>query len=135
MSVELEIFVDGACSGNPGRASVGVVINKDNVRIKEFAKDIGNATNNIAEYSALIYALQEAHMLRADKVNVFTDSELVYKQVIGSYRVKDEKLKPLFAFVKHLETGFKSFDIKHVRREFNKEADKLASDLLQFRKS
>jgi len=123
---KLEIFTDGACSGNPGPAGIGIVIMQDGKVIREISKPIGQATNNIAEYTALIYALQEALILKADEVLARTDSELMHRQVAGRYAVKHEGLKPLFEQVKHLSTGFRHFKLEHVRREKNKEADKLS---------
>ena len=99
--------------------------------LKTFARAIGQGTNNIAEYTALIYALQEALILKADEVSVFTDSELMCKQVQGKYAVKHENIKPLFAQVKHLASGFKSFQIAHVPREQNSEADALVRQVLK----
>lgn len=126
MSYKLEIFTDGACSGNPGPAGVGVVIKHDGKVVREIAKYIGHATNNIAEYSALIYGLQEALILKADEVAVKSDSELLCKQISGEYKVKHEHIKPLYEQVKHLASGFKRFKLEHIRREFNKEADQLS---------
>jgi len=131
LSKVLEIFTDGACSGNPGEAGVGVVINCEGKRVKEISKAIGEATNNIAEYSALIYALQEALVLKARDLKIFTDSELMHRQVTGVYKVKDEKLKLLFDQVKRLMQGFDRVDINHVRRGKNKEADKLATQAIK----
>jgi ribonuclease HI len=122
----LEIFTDGACSGNPGEAAVGIVINRDGKTVKTISRAIGQATNNIAEYSALIYALREALVLKAQKLQIFTDSELMFRQVTGVYKVKDEKLKVLCDQVRHLMRGFDHVDIAHVRRENNKKADELA---------
>lgn len=127
----LVCHTDGACSGNPGPASIGVVIRQNGKIIKEIAKPIGEATNNIAEYTALIYALQEALMLKASDVKIFTDSELMYKQVIGVYKVKHDNIKQLFEQVRHLIKGLKCFEIQHVPREQNKDADKLATDILK----
>lgn len=127
----LEIFVDGACSGNPGPAAIGVVLRQDGKTVKEVSQAIGDATNNIAEYSALVYALQEALVLKADRVKVFTDSELVFSQVNGSYKVKSEHLKFLFDQVQHLKRGFQHVTITHIPREQNKEADKLATTALK----
>ena len=79
----------------------------------------------------MIYALQEALILKADEVSVKTDSELMCKQVSGAYKVKHENIKPLFAQVKHLVTGFKSFQIAHVPREQNSEADALVRQVLK----
>ncbi len=124
--MRLEIFTDGACSGNPGPAAVGVVINQNGKTIKEISRFIGPATNNIAEYTALIVGLQEALVLKADQVFVKMDSELMYKQIIGEYKVKHEGIKPLFDQVKLLEKGFKQAEFMHVPREQNSEADKLA---------
>ena len=131
MSQMLEIFTDGACSGNPGEAAVGVVIKQDGKVLKEISKTIGPATNNIAEYTALIYALQEALILRADSLKIFTDSELMYKQVTGQYKVKHENIKSLFDQVQHLWKGFKHIELIHVLREKNKEADMLATTALK----
>ena len=126
MSKNLEIFTDGASSGNPGPAAIGVVIKENGKTIKTLAKDIGTATNNIAEYVALVFALQEALVQRATQISVFTDSELLYKQVMGEYKIKNAQLKLFFEQVQHLRTGFKVFTIQHVPREQNKEADRLA---------
>lgn len=124
--MRLEIFTDGACSGNPGPAAIGVVIKNQDKIVKEVSRSIGQATNNIAEYSALICALQEAVELKADEVLIRTDSELMYKQVIGEYKVKHENIKPLFEEVKKLAGQLKQVEFKHVPREQNQEADKLA---------
>ncbi len=124
--MRLEIFTDGACSGNPGPAGIGVVIKKDGALIKEISTPIGLATNNIAEYTALIYALQEALVLKADDVLVKTDSELMHRQVMGIYKIKHDNIVPLADQVKQLIAGFKHFKLEHVRRELNAEADKLS---------
>ena len=126
MKETLEIFIDGACSGNPGPAAIGLVLKKHGQKIQEVSKTIGEATNNIAEYTALIYALQEALVQKVQQIKIYTDSELIYKQVIGQYKVSHEKLKPLFAQVQHLIKGFKHIDIQCIPREENKEADRLA---------
>lgn len=126
MARELEIFTDGACSGNPGEAAIAVIIKEEGKVIKEVSLAIGHSTNNVAEYTAIIYALQEALILKADKVNLFTDSELIYNQMEGVYSVKDPKIKTLFDQVQHLKSGLKIFQIHHIPREQNKNADKLA---------
>jgi ribonuclease HI len=123
-----EIFIDGAARGNPGPAGIGVVIKDENRNtIKEFYKYIGIATNNIAEYNALVYGLQEAHMLGVEEVTLKLDSELVAQQLKGEFRVKDPKIKLLFDQAMHLINGLKKFEAAHIRREKNKEADKLAN--------
>ena len=131
MSKKWEIFTDGASSGNPGPAAIGVVIKENGETIKTISKGIGNATNNVAEYTALIFALQEALVQQATEVSVKTDSELLYKQVIGEYQIKNEQLKLLFEQVQHLRSGFKVFKIQHVPREQNKEADKLGQQAIK----
>ena len=124
---EIEIYIDGAAKGNPGPAGIGVIIYHGGEAIKNISRHIGRATNNVAEYTALIYALQEALILKARKVKVLTDSELLCKQIKGEYKVRHENLKPLFARIQHLMINFASFEIQHIRREYNCGADKLAS--------
>lgn len=125
---KLELYIDGASRGNPGPAGIGVVI-KDEAKktVKEFYKYIGTATNNIAEYNALVYGLQEALMLGADEVALNLDSELVVQQIKGEFRVRDVNIKSLFDQAIHLINGFKKIEIIHINRELNKEADKLAN--------
>ena len=128
MSTRLVIYVDGGSHGNPGPSGIGVIIcdEKRNV-VKNISKFIGNTTNNVAEYTALIYGLQEALILRADEVIINTDSELLAKQLSKEYKTKDAGLKPLYEQVSHLLTGFKKYEIKHIDRSENKGADKLAN--------
>lgn len=123
---QLDIYIDGAARGNPGPAGIGVVITQDGRVLKNISRFIGHKTNNVAEYTALIYGLEEALILRADKIRVWTDSELLSKQLKGEYRVKHENLKPLFEQIKHLAGSFGSFEIHHISRERNRGADKLA---------
>lgn len=131
MKGRVEIYIDGACSGNPGQGSIGVVVKHKGNTIKEIAKPVGETTNNIAEYYALIFALQEALILEAKDIKIYTDSELMFKQVTGQYKVKNSQLKFLYEQVKHLTEGFKHLDIEKIPRERNKEADRLASDILK----
>lgn len=125
------VFVDGASRGNPGPASIGVVFkdSKDQV-VKSFGSKIGTTTNNVAEYSALIVALQEALMMGWTNLDVFTDSELLAKQCSGEYKIKEDSLKLLSLFVKHLRRGFERLQISHVPREQNKLADQEANKAL-----
>ncbi len=125
------IFTDGGCSGNPGPASIGAVITENGEVIKEISKAIGQGTNNIAEYTAVIYALQEAKALKAEDVLIKTDSELMAKQVNGQYAVKHANIKPLFEQVKQLWSAFKSVQMVHIPREQNARADKLAQNALK----
>lgn len=131
MENTLEIFVDGACSGNPGPAAIGVVIKQGDKTLEETGKAIGEATNNIAEYSALICALERALALKAGRLKIFTDSELMFHQLQGSYKVRDPKLKFLYDQVQQLKKGFQHVELVHVLRDKNKEADKLAGGVLK----
>lgn len=127
-SKKVEIYIDGGARGNPGPAGVGVVIlDANGKRIKDVSKYIGETTNNIAEYNALLYGLEEALILRADEIIINMDSELVAKQLSGDYRVKDTNLKPLFERALNMLKSFKNFEIRHIEREKNKEADKLVN--------
>ncbi len=126
---KLILYTDGASLGNPGRGGVGVVVyNHNRDIIKKVSEFIGITTNNVAEYTALIYALQEALFLKAQELRCFLDSELVVKQLEGTYKVKDSKLKPLYYQIKHLETFFQKVSFSYVSRDKNKEADKLAKE-------
>ena len=130
-SSKLFIYTDGGSRGNPGPAGIGVVIlDSGKKKLKEIHKYIGEATNNVAEYSALICGLEEAFALNADEIVLHMDSELIVKQLNGEYRVKDERMKTLFAkAIKELK-NFKAFEIKHIDRLKNKEADKLVNKAL-----
>ena len=129
---ELIIYIDGASKGNPGEAGIGAVIEdpRKNV-IKRLSKGIGLATNNAAEYYACIYALQEALILKAEILTVYTDSLLIANQIKGKFKVKNSNLKTLHSQVLHLLKGFKKIYLRHINREENKEADKLANQALQ----
>jgi ribonuclease HI len=129
---EIKINIDGASKGNPGKSGIGIVIySSDGKEIKKYNQYIGIATNNAAEYTALIYALEEALMLRAEKVAVFSDSELLVKQISGEYMVKDEGLKRLRKQFEHLRGGFSEVRIEHIGRERNKIADLLANQAIE----
>ena len=131
MSAQFELYIDGACQGNPGEASVGIVIYSQGKTIKTISKPIGQATNNIAEYSALIFGLQEALILKAEKIKVSTDSELLFRQLKGDYKIKNPNLKFLNVFIQHLCEGFKKIDFCHIPRSQNREADQLATKALK----
>ena len=124
----LTIYIDGACKGNPGKSGVGMVIYDENGnKIKEISKSIGITTNNVAEYTAFIFALQEALFIGCREVTVYTDSELLCRQIKGQYKVKNNNLKILFNIAKNLISRYESFYIENIPRESNKIADKLAS--------
>lgn len=126
--------IDGGSRGNPGTAGCGVVV--DSGSLKEgFYYYLDSATNNAAEYTALDKALDIAIERNAGSVLVYTDSELVTKQINGEYKVKNENLKLIFDRVKNKIGKIKDFEIKHVRREYNREADKLANMAMDKMKS
>jgi len=123
----LEIHIDGAAKGNPGPAAVGAVISRGGEVIKNISAYIGEATNNLAEYTALIYGLEEALILKARNVKIFTDSQLVARQLSGEYKVKDSDIRILYNQAKHIISSFENFSVRHISREQNKGADKLAN--------
>jgi ribonuclease HI len=122
------LYVDGASRGNPGHAGAGALIkdHEGNV-IKEFIRYLGMATNNMAEYQALLMGLEGALSIGASRITVFADSELMVRQVKGEYRVKSPALLPMHERAMALIRRFKSFSISHVARERNMEADSLAN--------
>jgi ribonuclease HI len=124
----LTINSDGASRGNPGPAGVGVSIRVDGeAEAREFYAYIGETTNNVAEYKALLLGLGEAEKLGAASVTVLADSELLVRQLNGQYKVKAEGLRPLFLEASRRLRGFPSVRVAHVRREENKDADRLAN--------
>jgi len=124
---KIEVFVDGAARGNPGPAGIGIVIKKGDKILLEVGSYIGETTNNVAEYMALIRGLEEAIIMGDENVKVTSDSELLVRQMTGEYRVKNEGLKPLHLHAKELVRKIKKFEIAHAPREKNKHADKLAN--------
>lgn len=127
----LEIYIDGASRGNPGPASYGVCIqDRQGSVFLEVNEYIGHATNSVAEYRALIRALEEAAKIGGEELTIYTDSQLVARQFEGSYRVKHETLRPLLARIRELEKNFSGVCVKHIPRAShpgNKRADKLAN--------
>lgn len=120
-------YADGGSRGNPGPAGIGALLKQGGQTVAELSEAIGFATNNIAEYTALIRIMEKALELGFKRITVHMDSELAVKQMTGAYKVKNEGLLPLFNKAQRLSRRFESFSIVHVRREMNKEADKLAN--------
>lgn len=122
------IYIDGACWGNPGPAGAGVAFVDRNGKLTgELSKYLGDATNNIAEYAALLYALGEAQARGLRRIVIRTDSELLARQINGQYRVRDGTLRLLHDLAKHWMRSFAACAVEHVAREQNKLADKLAT--------
>lgn len=127
MGKNVTVYFDGASKGNPGPSGIGaLILEEPNIR-HEIKKFIGVATNNQAEYSALLEALHEAKKLGANRVQVFSDSELVIFQLNGRYQIKDPKLKLFYEQVRNLIGAFDHIKFTHIPREKNKEADALAN--------
>lgn len=124
----LIVHVDGAARGNPGPAGIGFVIRDEegNLLLEE-SSYLGETTNNVAEYQALLRALRAARHFTPAGVTVYTDSELMARQLRGEYRVRQEHLLPLWAEAKGLLALFTHSAVVHVQREENKEADRLAN--------
>jgi ribonuclease HI len=133
MSAIATIHTDGAARGNPGPAAFAFVIQLPGQPSLEHAERMGTATNNVAEYTALIAALERAAELGLRRLAVFSDSELIVKQFNGEYAVKNAELKELYAAATALARRFDSVSLVHVRRAENRRADELCNAVLDGR--
>jgi ribonuclease HI len=124
------VHIDGAARGNPGPAAWAFVLARPDGRVEEKAETLGTATNNVAEYTALVEALDYAQQLGLRRLDVFSDSELLVKQINGEYRVKNPDLKQLYDEARDLMRNFDVVKFTHVRREFNRRADELCNERL-----
>jgi len=127
--VRLLIHTDGAARGNPGPAGAGAILRdaaSDEV-LAEIAEPLGHATNNVAEWTAVRLALEEARRLGASHVDLRMDSQLVARQISGTYRVKHPDLRPIHAATMALLRSFDGYTVGHVPRERNREADRLSN--------
>lgn len=125
------IHTDGGSRGNPGPGALGIIISDESGNVlKKYSQYIGKVTNNQAEYEAVIFALQKAKQLGVKEVELRTDSELIGKQLMGKYKIKDPDLQPLFIKAWNLRLDYDKVDIKIIPREQNKEADKLVNQEL-----
>jgi ribonuclease HI len=133
VSEHLTIYTDGCSKGNPGPAAIGVAVYRNDERLPAFtiSDAVGTLTNNQAEYRALIRALEYAVSVKAADVEIRSDSQLIVRQMDGSYRVKDIDLKPLYQEAKRLAGQIANFSINYVPREYNRQADKLANMALK----
>lgn len=128
---KLVIFTDGGARGNPGPAAIGVVVGH-----KKYGEKIGNTTNNVAEYKALIFALKKAKQLlgkinaKQTELEINMDSELIYKQMLGQYKILEPDLQTLFIEAWNLKQDFKLTKFIKIPREQNKEADKMVNQAL-----
>lgn len=128
---KLVVNVDGGARGNPGPAAIGAVVQAPGGEVlEERGERIGAATNNVAEYRALLLGIERAAELGASELELVGDSELVVRQVKGEYKVKDAALRELHAEVKRALRRFDGWSIRHVRREQNAAADRLVNEAL-----
>lgn len=135
--VKYLIHTDGGSRGNPGPAAIGVVIEREGGGMKkEYGEFIGQATNNEAEYQAVVFALKKLKQLAGKNmsaksaVEVHADSELLVKQINGEYKVLDEKIKPLFLEIWNLKVDFGGVSFRHIPREENHGADRMVNAAL-----
>lgn len=134
MLSKINVHADGGSRGNPGAAAIGIIIFDDNKKELETYKEcIGNATNNVAEYRALLKALQLAAKHTRKEVHIFMDSELIINQMNGIYKIKSAEMLELFQEVKDHERTFSKVVYNHVRREnkFQMMADRLVNEALE----
>ncbi|KKR03581.1 MAG: Ribonuclease H [Parcubacteria group bacterium GW2011_GWF2_39_13b] len=135
--MKLIIYTDGGARGNPGPAATGVVIAGENSEpIKKYSEYLGEKTNNEAEYQAIIFALKKVKALygkdkiKAMKIEVRSDSELIVRQLNHQYKIEEEHLQKLFMKIWNMLIGFGEVKFVHIPREENKEADKLVNECL-----
>ncbi len=130
-ATKLTVNVNGGSRGNPGPAAIAAVVrDADGEVLQEKGETIGRATNNVAEYRALLLGVELATALGADELELVGDSELIVRQVKGEYKVRDPALRELHTQVKQALEPFERWSIHHVRREQNAEADELVNDAL-----
>lgn len=133
---KIMIHTDGGARGNPGPAAIGVVIEGGSVGKKEYGEYLGEATNNEAEYKAVIFALKKLKQLigasgsKSSNVEVVLDSELIERQLNGEYKIKEKNLQNYFVEVWNLKSDFGSVGFRHVRREKNTDADRIVNQVL-----
>jgi formyltetrahydrofolate-dependent phosphoribosylglycinamide formyltransferase len=124
-------YLDGGSRGNPGPAAAAFVLNDaSGAQLEAKAFFIGRATNNVAEYTGLVKALEAAAQIGTEQLSVFSDSELLVRQINGQYRVKSEQLRPLYQQAVSLLSRFKSWKVRHITRDKNKQADSLVNEAL-----
>lgn len=131
--MKLTVHVDGGARGNPGPAAIAAVVSEDAAGrevLTEASEKIGTATNNVAEYKAMLLGIETAKQLGGTELDLVGDSELIVKQVQGKYRVKDAGLKPLHAQIHAALTDVPKWSIRHVKRARNAHADRLVNEAL-----
>ena len=128
----VDVYIDGGCRGTPGDGALGFIVKEGGLELYRFGKHIGNCTNNVAEYKALIcaldYLLKNGYGKR--KITVYSDSELLVKQIEGTYRVRSDVLKPLFSDAVRLIREARNVRLVHINREKNRIADRIVNRIL-----
>ncbi len=125
---KLNIYIDGCSKGNPGQAGAAAVIyDSEGQLVQKASRYLGQATNNVAEYSALLLALEEAANLKGRQLQVFSDSELMVRQYNGQYKIKNKALQKMHIEVRQWVSKFDQVLLSHIPREENREADNLAN--------
>ncbi|MEX2411037.1 MAG: ribonuclease HI family protein [Candidatus Paceibacterota bacterium] len=136
MDNKIIIYTDGGAKRNPGPASIGAVIHLSEKQKKEYSERIGETTNNIAEYSAVIFALKKLKQLvgkddaKKKYVEVRSDSQLLVSQINGEYKIKNEGMKEKFIELWNIKQDFKNVEFKHIPREENTAADRLVNEAM-----
>jgi ribonuclease HI len=129
--MKLTVHVDGGSRGNPGPAAIAAVLSDgDGEVVYSAGEPIGRATNNVAEYRALLFGIEQAKLLGATELQLIGDSELIVKQIRGEYKVKDPNMKPLHAAARSALAELDDWSIEHVKRELNAEADRIVNETL-----
>ncbi len=128
----IHVHIDGAAKGNPGPAGLGVVFSTPDGEVLETVhRYLGETTNNVAEYQALLAALEGARRLGLKRLRIHTDSQLLQRQICGQYRVKTPHLLSLYQRARQWLTGLQEYEILHIPREENAEADRLANRAIE----
>ncbi len=128
---KIDVYIDGASKGNPGKSAYGIVIFINDKVYKKTGGFIGITTNNVAEYISLIFSLIECIPFQKDEIEIKSDSLLLVKQINGEYKILDEKLKILHFIAKSLLRRYKNIKIKYIEREKNKIADEIANSFIE----
>lgn len=131
---KITIYTDGGSRGNPGPAAAAFVLTADNNKLLAKGLYLGETTNNVAEYTGIVKALEAASQAGAKEVKVFSDSELLVRQINGQYKVKSDNIRPLFDKALHLLNGFENWTVSHIPRERNKHADELVNKALNLKR-
>jgi len=128
---QIMFYIDGGSRGNPGPAAAAFVLtDPDGTKLQAEAFFLGQTTNNVAEYTGIVKALEAAKQIGAKRLTIFSDSELLVRQLNGEYKVKSERIRPLFRQAVNLLGEFENWKVQHITREQNKEADKLVNQAL-----